>query len=57
MRLVADLLRGVEVNKALDILQHNPKDASISLENYCVLQLLIGKLKNEDKSLEEEHYL
>ena len=31
MRLVADLVRGVEVNKALNILQHNSKDASKSL--------------------------
>ena len=32
MRLVADLVRGVEVNKALNILQHNAKNASTSLE-------------------------
>ena len=32
MRLVADLIRGLEVNKALNILQHNAKDASTSLE-------------------------
>ena len=32
MRLVADLVRGVEVNKALNILQHNSKFASKSLE-------------------------
>ena len=31
MRLVADLVRGEEVNKALNILQHNAKDASTSL--------------------------
>ena len=32
MRLVADLVRGLEVNKALNILQHNAKDASLSLK-------------------------
>jgi large subunit ribosomal protein L22 len=32
MRLVADLVRGVDVNKALNILQHNSKFASKSLE-------------------------
>jgi large subunit ribosomal protein L22 len=32
MRLVADLIRGEEVNKALNILQHNAKDAAGSLE-------------------------
>jgi len=31
MRLVADLIRGMEVNKALNILQNNAKDASLSL--------------------------
>ena len=33
MRLVADLVRGVEVNKALNILQFSNKDAAKSLEN------------------------
>ena len=28
MRLVADIVRGVEVNKALNILSHNSKEAS-----------------------------
>ena len=32
MRLVADLIRGVEVEKALQILKFNPKEASINLE-------------------------
>ena len=32
MRLVADLVRGEEVNKALAILKFNPKEASRRLE-------------------------
>ena len=32
MRLAADLIRGVEVNKALNILQFSNKDAAKSLE-------------------------
>ena len=32
MRLVADLIRGVEVEKALQILKFNPKVASVNLE-------------------------
>jgi large subunit ribosomal protein L22 len=32
MRLAADLIRGVEVNKALNILQFSSKDAAKSLE-------------------------
>ena len=32
MRMVADLIRGVEVNKALNILSHNSKFAAVGLE-------------------------
>ena len=32
MRLVADIIRGVEVNKALDILKYSKKHASVALE-------------------------
>jgi large subunit ribosomal protein L22 len=54
MRLVADLVRGVEVNKALGILQHNPKFASRSLEKLLRSAIANWELKNEDKNLEEE---
>ncbi|MDG1427268.1 MAG: 50S ribosomal protein L22 [Crocinitomicaceae bacterium] len=53
MRLVADLVRGVEVNKALNILQHNAKDASTSLEKLLRSAIANWELKNEDKSIEE----
>lgn len=54
MRLVADLIRGVEVNKALNILQHNPKEASKSLSKLLRSAIANWEVKNEDKSLEEE---
>lgn len=54
MRLVADLVRGVEVNKALNVLQHNPKDASVYLEKLLRSAIANWEQKNEDKSLEEE---
>jgi len=54
MRLVADLVRGVEVNKALNILQHNSKDASTSLAKLLRSALANWEAKNEGKSLEEE---
>ena len=57
MRLVADLLRGVEVNKALGILQHNPKHASKSLEKLLRSAIANWELKNEDKSLEDEQLI
>ena len=54
MRLVADLIRGVEVNKALNILQHNAKDASTSLEKLLRSAIANWEQKNEEKSIEEE---
>ena len=54
MRLVADLVRGVEVNKALNILQHNAKDASTSLEKLLRSAIANWEQKNEGKSIEEE---
>jgi len=53
MRLVADLVRGVEVNKALNILQHNSKSASVSLEKLLRSAIANWEQKNEGKSLEE----
>jgi large subunit ribosomal protein L22 len=41
MRLVADLVRGVEVNKALNILKHNAKDGAPRLE-----KLLLSAINN-----------
>lgn len=54
MRMVADLVRGVEVNKALNILQHNAKEASNSLEKLLRSAINNWEQKNEDKSIEEE---
>ncbi len=54
MRLVADLVRGVEVNKALNILQHDSKDASKSLEKLLRSAIANWEQKNEDKNIEEE---
>jgi large subunit ribosomal protein L22 len=54
MRLVADLVRGVEVNKALNILQHNPKEGAAKLEKLLRSAIANWEQKNEDKSLEDE---
>ena len=54
MRLVADLVRGLEVNKALNILQHNAKNASTSLEKLLRSAIANWEQKNEGKSIEEE---
>jgi large subunit ribosomal protein L22 len=54
MRLVADLVRGVEVNKALNILQHNSKFASKSLSKLLRSAIANWEQKNEGKSIEDE---
>ena len=54
MRLVADLVRGVEVNKALNILHHNSKNASTSLGKLLRSAIANWEQKNEDKSIEDE---
>jgi large subunit ribosomal protein L22 len=53
MRLVADLIRGVEVEKALAILKFNSKEASRRLEKLLLSALANWQAKNEDASMEE----
>ncbi|MDD4819699.1 MAG: 50S ribosomal protein L22 [Flavobacteriales bacterium] len=53
MRLVADLVRGVEVNKALQLLKFNTKHASINLEKLVLSAVANWQAKNEGVSIEE----
>ncbi|MGB6152626.1 MAG: 50S ribosomal protein L22 [Pricia sp.] len=53
MRLVADLIRGVQVEKALAILRFNPKEASRKLEKLLLSALANWQMKNEDASVED----
>ena len=53
MRLVADLIRGVEVNKALQILKFNTKEASGRLEKLLLSAVANWQIKNEDARLED----
>ena len=53
MRLVADLVRGVEVNKALQILKFNTKEASARLETLLLSALANWQAKNEDARMED----
>lgn len=48
MRLVADLIRGVEAEKALAILRFNQKEASRRLEKLLLSALANWQAKNED---------
>ena len=55
MRLVADIIRGVEVNKALDILKYSKKHAAKSLSVVLRSAIANWEAKNEDKSQELEN--
>ena len=53
MRLVADQVRGVEVEKALQILRFSPKEASRRLEKLLLSAIANWQAKNEDASIED----
>ncbi len=53
MRLVADLVRGERVEKALNILKFNQKEASGRLEKLLLSAIANWQAKNEDASLED----
>lgn len=53
MRLVADLVRGEKVEKALNILKFSQKEASNRLEKLLVSAIANWQAKNEDASIEE----
>ena len=52
MRLVADQIRGVDVNKALILLKHSPKEASIRLEKLVLSAISNWQLKYSDDNSE-----
>ena len=52
MRLVADTVRGVEVNHALDLLHYSKRDASAYLEKLLKSAIANWEAKNPDKSKE-----
>ncbi len=53
MRLVADLVRGVEINKALGILHFSKKEASIRVEKLLRSAIANWEAKNEGQRLED----
>ena len=53
MRLVADIIRGEDVDKALHILKFNPKEASARLEKLLLSALANWEAKNEDVRMED----
>ena len=53
MRLVADLVRGEKVEKALNILKFSSKGASNRLEKLLLSAVANWEAKNEDANIEE----
>ncbi len=53
MRLVADLVRGMEVNQALDVLKFSSKEASNRVEKLLLSAIANWKDKNEGVRLED----
>ena len=53
MRLVADLVRGKDVEQALNILKFNSKEASKRLEKLLLSAIANWQAKNEDASVED----
>ena len=57
MRLVVDLIRGIEVNKALYILKYSPKEASKKVEKLLLSAIANWQAKNEGVRLEDANLL
>ena len=55
MRLVADMIRGLEVNKALDYLRFSPKEASNRMEKLLRSAIANWEQKNEGVRVEESN--
>lgn len=53
MRLVADLIRGVRVNQALNILKYEPKVGAEKLEKLLLSAISNWSAKNSEEKLEE----
>ena len=52
MRLVVDQIRGIEVNKALILLKHSSKEASVRLEKLLLSAIANWQIKHGDDNTE-----
>jgi large subunit ribosomal protein L22 len=55
MRLIADLIRGMDVDKALHVLKHNPKEASGRMEKLLLSAISNWQNKNEGVRMEDSN--
>lgn len=52
MRIVADMVRGQEINKALSLLKYSRKESSNKLERLLLSAIANWRVKNEDLDVE-----
>lgn len=57
MRLVADMVRGMEVNRALDVLKFSTKEASTRVEKLLLSAIANWQAKNESERIEESNLI
>jgi large subunit ribosomal protein L22 len=57
MRLVADMVRGMEVKRALDVLKFSSKEASQRVEKLLLSAIANWQAKNESERLEENNLI
>ncbi len=55
MRLVTDMIKGVDVNKALDMLRYSSKEASRKVEKLLLSAIANWQAKNEGARIEESN--
>ncbi len=55
MRLVTDMVQGIEVNKALDMLRFSKKEASRKVEKLLLSAIANWQVKNEGEKIEESN--
>jgi large subunit ribosomal protein L22 len=53
MRMVADMIRGERVNRALNVLKFEPKEGAARLEKLLLSAISNWQAKNEDERLED----
>jgi len=55
MRYVVDMIRGVEVNRALDILKFSNKESAEAVEKLLLSAIANWQVKNEGKRIEDSN--
>ena len=53
MRLIADNIRGMNVNKALNVLKNDPKDVALRMKKLLLSCMANWQVKNEGKKVED----